>query len=317
MLHVAAATGDRDLRIAGHVNAVHVSTFLGEFSRAIEHSNSVWDLYDEGTYRHVADVLNGDPKVGVCGWASMSTWILGFPDRALRLNDAKDAHARRHSHPFVHGWALFRGAHEFDDRCRHDDLRKRAEECEQLGRENSLPVLWAILAPGMYGQALLRDGKPAEAITPVKASIAAWEATGGRVNIPFWKALLAEAMALTGALDNALVELDEAIMQIERPGWEERLYYAEIFRLKGWVLSLKGEWGGAERNFLTSLDWARRQHAKMWEVRTSTSYARLMCQQGRARDAYELLAPVYGWFTEGFATKDLQEAKALLEELET
>src|SRR5712671_1330775 len=122
-------------------------------------------------------------------------------------------------------------------------------------------------------------------------------------------------MALTGDLDDALHLIDEQIAQIERPGSEERLYYAEILRLKGWMLSLKGDFDGAERNFLASLDWARRQQAKMWELRTSTSLARLWQSQGKRLEAYQLLAPVYGWFTEGFDTKDLRDAKALLDEL--
>jgi predicted ATPase len=129
------------------------------------------------------------------------------------------------------------------------------------------------------------------------------------------KAFLAEGMTLVGDLDNALRLLNEAIAQIERPGWEERLAYAEILRLKGWVLSLKGDHEGAERNFHASLDWARRQQAKMWELRTSTSLACLWQSQGRRQEAYELLTPVYNWFTEGFDTKDLQEAKSLLAEL--
>jgi predicted ATPase len=81
------------------------------------------------------------------------------------------------------------------------------------------------------------------------------------------------------------------------------------------MLSLKDDPGGAERSFLASLDWARRQQAKMWELRTSTSLARLWQSQGKRKEAYELLAPVYGWFTEGFDTEDLQEAKSLLAEL--
>ena len=85
--------------------------------------------------------------------------------------------------------------------------------------------------------------------------------------------------------------------------------------LLGWILSLKGNLAGAERNFLLPLDWARRQQAKMWELRTSTSLARLWRSQGKCQDAYELLAPVYDWFTEGFGTKDLLDAKALLTEL--
>jgi len=162
---------------------------------------------------------------------------------------------------------------------------------------------------------LIREGKPAEAIAPLKAGIAAWEASGGRGGSPTYKAFLAEAMALTGDLDSALQLIDDQIDQIERPGWEERLHYAEILRLKGWMLSLRGDLEGAERNFLASLDWARRQEAKTWELRTSTSLARLWQSQGKGQEACELLAPVYEWFTEGFDTKDLQEAKSLLAEL--
>jgi hypothetical protein len=272
-------------------------------------------LYDDEKYRHLADILNRDPKTSAGVFASICTWILGYPDRALRLNDEKDAHARRRGHPFDLGFALTIGAHEFDHRCQPEDLRRRAEECELLGRENSLPVLWAMLAPFSYGLALIREGKPDEGIAPLKAGIASYEASGGKVRMPIMKAFLAEAMALTGDLDNALAMIDEQILQIERPGWEERLHYAEILRLKGWMVSLKGDPEGAERNFLASLDWGRRQQAKMWELRTSTSLARLWQSQGKRHEAYELLAPVYGWFTEGFDTQDLVEAKSLLDEL--
>jgi tetratricopeptide (TPR) repeat protein len=315
MLDLAVATGDADLLIAGHARACTGYCCAGEFAKAVEHGDKVLELYDAETHLHHADILNHDPKTRAGNWVSISTWILGYPDRASRLNNEKEAHARRRGHPFDLGYALTAGTQEFDHRFTHEDLRRRAEECERLGRENSLPLLWAMFAPIGYGQALIREGKPAEGIISLKAGIAFWEATGGKTRSPTWKAFLAEAMALTGDLDDALQLLDEQIAQIERPGWEERLHYAEILRLKGWVLSLKGDLEGAERNFHASLTWARRQQAKMWELRTSTSLARLWQSQGRRQEAYDLLAPVYDWFTEGFDTKDLQEAKSLLAEL--
>src|ERR1700761_1955816 len=171
--------------------------------------------------------------------------------------------------------------------------------------------------PFLRGQALIREGKPTEGIAFLKAAIAISEAGAAKAFCPTWNAFLTEGMALTGDLHNALHLIDEQIVQIERPGWGERLHYADILRLKGWMLSLKGDLDGAERNFLASLDWARCQQAKMWELRTSTSLARLWQSQGKCREAYELLAPVYSWFTEGFDTKDLQEAKALLDALAT
>jgi hypothetical protein len=275
----------------------------------------VLELYDDERHRHLADVFNQDPKSAAGIHGSVSTWVLGYPDRALRLSDEKDAHARRRGHPFDLGYALTLGVHEFDRRCGLEELRKRAQECERLGRENNLPVLWAILAPFSYGQALIQNGKPAEGIALLKAGLAVWEASGGKSRNPIIKAFLAEGMALTGDLDNALQLIDQQIAQVERPGWEERLYYAEILRLKGWMRSITGDLEGAERNFFASLDWARRQQAKSWELRTSTSLARLWQNQGKRQAAYELLAPIYGWFSEGFDTKDLQEAKTLLTEL--
>jgi predicted ATPase len=124
-------------------------------------------------------------------------------------------------------------------------------------------------------------------------------------------------MAQLGDRSGALALADEAIAQVEQPGWEERWYHAETLRIRGWILALQGEWEAADRSYLASLDWARRQQAKSWELRTATSYARLMRDHGRVGEAHDLLAPVYRWFTEGFDTKDLKEAKALLEELET
>ncbi len=315
MLDLAKATGDTNLLTTGHALACTCYCFAGEFSKALEHADKVLGLYDNEKHRHLVDVLYRDPKTIAGIYGSISIWVLGYPDRAWRWSDDKDAHARRRGHPFDLGFALTVGAHEFDRRCAPEDLRKRAEEAERLGRENSLPVLWALLAPFSYGLALIREGKAADGIAPLSASVALWDAGGGKVRGPTMKAFLAEAMALTDDIDNALHLLDEQIVQIERPGWEERFYYAEILRLKGWMLSLKGDLEGAERNFLASLDWARRQQAKMWELRTSTSLARLWQGQGKRQDAYELLAPVYGWFTEGFDTKDLLDAKTLLAEL--
>jgi class 3 adenylate cyclase len=313
MLDIAKATGDGDLLITGHSLACACCFWLGEFTRVLEHADEVLNLYDVEKHRHLADIINHDPKTSAGIFASMSTWMLGYPDRALRLNDEKDAHARQRGHPFDLGFALNMGAHEFDHRYGHEDLHRHAEECERLGRENSLPVLWAMFAPTLYGIALIREGKPAEGIATLKSGFAVAEAGG--VKRPAWKTFLVEGMVLTGDLDNALQLIDEQIAVVVRPGWEERFSHAEFIRLKGWVLSLKGDLEGAERNFLASLDCARHQQAKMWELRTSTSLARLWQSQGKRQDAYELLAPVYGWFTEGFDTKDLQEAKSLLAEL--
>jgi class 3 adenylate cyclase/tetratricopeptide (TPR) repeat protein len=315
MLDTAEATRDADLLIAGHAFASFCYCSAGQFGKCAEHADEVLELYDEKKHHHLADILNHDPKTLAGIYGSVAAWILGYPDRSLRLSNEKDAHARRRRHPFDFGFALITGVNEFDRRFDHEDLSKRVKECEQLGRENSMPVLWAMLAPVGGGLALIREGKIVEGIDRTMSGVAFWEASGGRARGPTVKALVAEAMALIGRLDDALQLINELIIQVERPGWEERLNYPEILRLKGWMLSIKGDLEGAELNFLASLDWARRQQAKMWELRTSTSLARLWQSQGKRQEAYELLAPICDWFTEGFDTKELLDAKSLLAEL--
>jgi predicted ATPase len=243
--------------------------------------------------------------------------MLGFPEQAVRVSDAGEAHARRRGHPFDLGWALTTGAEVFDHLGEPDALLKRVAEADQSARENNLLILTECNVPIHSGIALIRKGHTAEGVASLERGLAVWEKGGGQALSPYFKSVLAEGMAQRGDLEGALDLISEVIAQIERPGWEERHYYAEALRIKGWLLSLQGDSAGAERAYLASLDWARTQKAKSWELRTATSYARLMRDQGRRREAHELLAPVYSWFTEGFATKDLQEAKALLDELET
>ena len=281
----------------------------------MEHADKVRDLYDDEKHRHLADILIHDPKTLAGIFGSICTWILGYPDRALRLSDEKDAHAHRRGHPFDLGFALTFGAHEFDHRFNHEELRKRAEECERLGRENSLPVLWAILAPISYGLALIREGKVRRRNCPAQGRHRGLGSERRQGPQPDLESVPCRSHGADRRSRQRPATDRRGNRPNRTPGWEERLHYAEILRLKGWMLSLKGDLEGAERNFLASLDWARRQQAKMWELRTSTSLARLWQSQGKRQDAYELLAPVYGWFTEGFDTKDLLDAKALLAEL--
>jgi predicted ATPase len=184
-----------------------------------------------------------------------------------------------------------------------------------VGRANSLPFLTECRVPISSGIALIRKGQVADGMASVERGITVFEGAGGRALTPYWKPVLAEGMAELGDFDGALQLIDEVIVQTERPGWEERQYYAEALRIKGWLLERTGDPEAAERAYTASLDWARTQRAKSWELRTATSFARLMRDRGRACEAHDLLAPIYGWFTEGFDTRDLKDAKVLLDEL--
>ena len=301
--------------IIGHFVATTSYFWHGDLIRTREHANRVLSLYEEHRHRHLVGVLNHDPKTVALLFTAQLTWMLGFPEQAVQISDIKDAHARLLGHPFDLGFALTVGARMFDHLGEPDEVVTRAKEVEQVGRENSMPLLTQILAPVHSGIAMIRKGKLVEGIASLNQGHAAFEIGGGRINVPYFKSALAEAMAQLGDVDGALDLIEESIAQVERPDWEERWYFAEILRIKGALLSAKGDLEGAESSYLASLDWARRQQAKSWELRAATSYARLMRDQGRIREAYDLVAPMYGWFTEGFAMKDLKEAKALLDEL--
>ncbi len=309
----AEAYRDPDLVILGHCCAELSYVWLGDPIKAREHADQILLLYREEQHRHLVRIMNDDPKTFALCRGAAAAWMLGYPEQAVKMNDAGTDHARRLAHPFDLGWALTVGATVFDHLREPDELLKRAAEADRVGRQNSLPFLTECLVDWHSGIGLIRRGQVAEGMALLKRGIAVWEEGGGRVHSPYLKSVLAEGMAQAGDLAGALVLIDEVIAQIERPGWEERHYYAETLRIKGWLLSLNGDPAGAERSYIASLEWARTQQAKSWELRTATSYAGLM--RGRAREARDLLAPVYGWFTEGFATKDLKEAKALLDEL--
>ncbi len=311
-LDAAEAYGDPVLQILGHYTALVNYSYLGDLISARQHGDHMLALYDEEQHGHLMGVIYQDPKTVGLAYGALLTWLFGYPAQAVQLRNAKEAHARRLGHPFDLGWALTMGATVLDPLGRPDELLKRAEEAERLGRDNSLPVITAFLAPCHSGIALIRKGQLSEGAASLRAGLAVWQASGGRTGLPYWKLVLAEAIARLGDLDGALDLVDEITAQIEQPGWEERWCFAEILRIKGWLLSLKGDLPSAERSYVASLDFARRQQARSWELRTSTSYARLMRDQGRVSEAHDLLAPVYGWFTEGFDTPDLQEAKALL-----
>jgi class 3 adenylate cyclase/predicted ATPase len=316
-MNAAETYGQPDLLILGHHAAFNAHFLLGDLIKTREHADRVLALYCEERHGHLVGILNHDPKTFTLALSALSTWILGHPEQAVKMINAAQAHARRLGHPFNLGWALTIGAEVFDFLHEPDELLKRVEEGDRVGRENSLPFLTEFLVSNFSGIALIRKGRVAEGMALLERGIAVWEEGSGRANSPYYKSVLAEGMAQAGDLAGALVLIDEVIAQVERPGWEERYYYAEILRIKGCMLLLKGAPAAAERAYTVSLDWARQQQAKSWELRTATGCARLMRDQGRVGEAYDLLAPIYGWFTEGFATKDLRDAKALLAGLET
>jgi predicted ATPase len=163
------------------------------------------------------------------------------------------------------------------------------------------------------GWVMVKDGDVAEGMSLLRRGSAAYRATGAEAWTPQNAEFLARACEITGQIQEAMAQLDLALQIVERTGvrWLE----AELYRHKGQLLLRQGHSEAAEKLYRKALSIAREQEAKLWELRAAASLARLRRDQGRRADAHDLLAPVYGWFTEGFDTADLKEAKALLDEL--
>ena len=162
--------------------------------------------------------------------------------------------------------------------------------------------------------AKVKNGDVTEGISLLRSGLTTYRATGAEARVPYYVALLARACEIAGQIEEAVTLLDDALQIVDRTG--ERWLAAELNRHKGQLLLLRqGHSEAAEELYRKSLTIAPEQEAKLWELRAAVSLARLRREQGRRAQACDLLAPVYGWFTEGFDTPDLKEAKALLDEL--
>src|SRR6516162_10061626 len=196
----------------------------------------------------------------------------------------------------------------------HDQAGPPGNDCVAIASEHGF-ALWASRGRILQGWADAQKGEATTGIARIRDGMAAAQATGARVWIPFDLALLAEALALAGKIEEALATLDDALAQAAASG--ARGGDAEIHRLRGELTTRlpHPDSAKAEDSFRTALAIAREQGTRGYELRAATSLARLWREQGRQGEARDLLAPVYGWFTEGFDTPDLKEAKRLLKEL--
>jgi predicted ATPase len=238
---------------------------------------------------------------------------LGYPDRALQRYREALALAQELSHPYTLARTLtFTGIfHQF--RREGQQAQEVAETIMTLATDQGFPhwLAWGII---LRGWALAEQRKSVEGLAELRQGLAAYRTTGSELQWPHLLALLAEAYGKGGQADEGLCVLAEAGATVEKTG--ERFYEAELYRLKGELLLAqegKGQkWGEAEESFWHALAVARRQQAKSLELRAAMSLSRLWQRQGKQDEARQLLAEVYGWFTEGFETADLREARRCL-----
>jgi predicted ATPase len=241
--------------------------------------------------------------------------MLGYPDQARQSIHEALALAKEFTHPFSLAFTLTMAAVVHQFRREAQVVEEQAEAIKTLSTEQGFPF-WLTFGTILQGWALTAQGKGVEGIAQVRQGLVAYRATGSELHRPYFLSLLAEAYEKVGQPEEGLSLLVEALAIVENTG--ERNWEAELYRRKGELLMIQQgqKVGEAEECFQKALDTARRQQAKSLELRVAMSLSRLRQQQGKQEEAHQLLAEIYGWFTEGFDTADLQEAKALLTELE-
>ena len=265
-------------------------------------------------HRPLATRFGQDSRVVVLSRRSAALWLLGYPDAAFA--DAENAltYAREIGHAASLMYTLGHGVFARYECGNYANATAAVDELIGLAEKKGT-LFWKGFRLMHQGCVCALNAQPSEAVRLIISGMDTRELTGATLWIPFFLSHLARAYVALGNVEDALRSIGEAMTTVERikEAWCE----AEVHRTAGEVMLLAPERDAAkaEVHFNHALTVARRQEAKTWELRAAMSMARLWSDQGRPQQARELLAPIYGWFTEGFDTRDLKDAKALLEQL--
>jgi predicted ATPase len=315
LLAVGETSRDPSLLVQAHFACGTTLFWVGDFAPARDHLEQGMQFYDPQIHRSHAFVYGHDPGVYSICFLAMALWFLGYPDRALAKSNEALALAHDLAHPFSLDLALFHAACVHQQRREPQLVESRAGAVIALSAERGFSF-WPWYASALRGWAVAQQERGAEGIAQIREGLAAVRAGGAEIGLPGALALLAEALGNESRAEEALNVLAEALAVASKNG--DLISEAEIYRRKGELLltsSRAENRSEAESCFRSAIEIARRQQAKSWELRAVTSLCRLLQKQGKKDEARRMLAEIYGWFTEGFDTADLREAKALLEEL--
>ncbi len=329
-LHSAQAAQDTALMIEAHRMLANVLLFSGEVAPALTHAEQALALYDKQQHRTLAFVFGQDPAVVCCSFIAWGLQIRGYLDQAAERSQEAVTWARELGHANSLGLALVFAARVQGNQRDWEGVRTLAEAAIVLANEQGLGF-WEALGTIYQGWAVSRLGQPEEGMTLMRRGLAAYWATGAMIARAGTLYLLAEGHGQVGQTEEGLTLIAEGFLMVKRNG--VRVWEAELYRVKGDLLLQQSRTSQdkfedtdprsptpdpqveAEACFLEAIAIARRQEAKTLELRATMSLARLWQQQGKRHAAYTTLSTLYNWFTEGFDTGDLREAKALLEEL--
>jgi adenylate cyclase len=288
---------------------------MGELRGGSKHLEKAFRLYDIKRHQPLTFRYAGlDGGVHSLTVAAIILWYLGYPDQALTKVNQGLALAQGLAHPHSLVFAEYMVSTMYQIRRDVRAARQGAEKVIALSAEHGFPDYLAFMTI-QRGWAMVEQERHEEGIAQIQEGLATARARGAELIRPYFLCLLAEACSKTNRLDEGLGVLEEALAEVDVH--ENRMYEPEIYCLKGELLLKKHESNASEAQtcFQRAIEVARKQSAKSLELRATTSLARLLDQQGRHDEALALIAEIYNWFTEGFDTADLKEAKSLLEEL--
>jgi class 3 adenylate cyclase/predicted ATPase len=312
LLRLSRQRNDPSGLILGHFCSGRNLMSVGRFGSARSHLEEVLRLYDPVVHGSLVGEAGIRPHLASRASLGIVLFCLGFVGRALAESRAANAEAQALAHPPSLAASLALGARLLS--LYGDDivLGERADELAAVATAQRF-AHWRAEGKIYRGWVTVKNGDLTRGISLLRKGSAAFRATGAETVTPYHIALLAAACDIAGQIEEGLTLLDEALRIIERTG--ECWFAAELYRRKGQMLLGRGHTEAAEELYRKAVGIAREQGAKLWELRAAASFARLRRNQGHHREARDLLAPIYGWFTEGFETPDLKEVKTLLGEL--
>jgi predicted ATPase len=315
LLRLVQSSRDPALLLCARYVLGNTSFWMGELLCAKEHLESAISIYDPERDAPLAfRNLGFDAGIMCLCYAAFTLWELGYPDQALQRDNEALALAQALSHPFTLANVEFCVGILRQHRREARAAQEIAEGMIALSADHGF-IFFLSLATILRGWAISEQGRNEEGITQIQEGQAACRARGADLAWSYSLILLAEACRKTGRFDEGLSAVTAALAFADEH--ESRCYEPEIHRLKGELLLRQDDSEAAEAQscFELAIEIARKQSAKSWELRATMSLARLLATQGRQDEAHAMLADIYNWFTEGFDTPDLKDAKALLEEL--
>jgi predicted ATPase len=311
LLLLAQRAGDVGYILGCHAQLGGTAMYLGRFDDARAHLEQAITLYDPSQHRDLAYHHGQDPCVTALSYLSRVLWFQGYSEQAMARQNATLDLARGLNHPHSLGLAISWASVLNEMMRQWPECQTQAEEALQLASQGHFP-LWQATAAMVHATAIAYQGHVEEGIAELSQGLAAFEETGARLALPYFRARLAELYLLAGRQEDGLNALEESLYHTEQVWW-----LPEQYRLRAELLLLApGAEAEAEASLRQALDLAKSQKSRSLELRAAMSLARLLQKQGRAAEGRDLLAECYAWFTEGFETRDLQEARELLEVLQ-